>query len=386
MKIFLIGFNIQTSIFPLGLTYLKSYASRFYPDDIFVIKEFAFGNKLNHDINKNLELQVISYILSESPDVVCFSTYIWSGELVRNVCSALKKISDIKIILGGPEIDSSYSSYADFLVIGDGEEQFVDALDSLHGSDTEHTISILDDIPFPYKYHSGNTDYAAIRIETARGCPFSCAYCNYANRKYREFSMDYLEENIKYLFENYTFRNLTILDANFNLKKERMRAILNLISRYASDQKINFELKPELIDEEVISIIKDSRLKIFCELGLQSVSNDVLVESQRPYDLDKVKTGLDLLNRNNIPYKIDLMYGLPRDNFYRFLRTVNFIKKYSRQRGVPAHHYMLLNNSQNASSCKRMLDDNSSMVISTDTQDVLDLYQQKLFIDMINKR
>ncbi|MBN1176004.1 radical SAM protein [Candidatus Woesearchaeota archaeon] len=385
MKILMIGFNIQTSIFPLGLNYLKSYAKKFHPDINFKIQEFAFGNKLNHDINKNLELQVISYILVEKPDAVCFSTYIWSAELVRTICLSLKKISSIKIILGGPEIDNSYFDFADYLVIGDGEEKFVDVLDNLTNSKTNHSLVNLDDIPFPYRFHEGPKDYAAIRIETARGCPFTCAYCNYASRAYKEFSLLYLEENIKYLFENYTFRNLTILDANFNLKKNRMKDVLGIISRYSKDHKINFELKPELIDEDVIKIIKDSKLNIFCELGLQSISESVLHDTTRSYDLEKVKNGLDLLNKNNIPYKIDLMYGLPKDNFFRFLRTINFIKKYSRQKGVPAHHYMLLNNTSN-SNCVRMFENNSSMVIKTDTQDVLDLYKQKLFIDLINKK
>ena len=73
MKISMIGFNIQTDIFPLGLTYLKSYAKQHYPEINIMIKEFSFGNKLNYDINANLELQVMSYILSEKHDMVCFS-------------------------------------------------------------------------------------------------------------------------------------------------------------------------------------------------------------------------------------------------------------------------------------------------------------------------
>lgn len=379
----MIGFNVQDNIFPLAFNYLKAYLSKFYSDIEFIQQDFAFGNRSSYGINSTLELHVISYILLEKPVVVCFSSYIWNSQMIKNISLALKKLSDVKIVIGGPEADSSFESFADCVIIGEGELKFKRYIDSLHKvSSSDDSLSNLDDIPFPYKFHSGKKDYTAMRIETTRGCPFACSYCNYANTSYREFSIPYLEENIKYLFNNFTFRNLTILDSNFNLKKDRMQSILRIISKYADKQSIYVELKPEFIDKDVISIIKNSKLNIYCELGLQSVSSEVLDSCFRSYDLEKVKYGLDLLNKSGIKYKIDMMYGLSKDNFFRFLRTVNFIKKYSRKKKVAAHHHMQLNNT--VQSSHRYIADSSSMVIKTDSQDALDLYKQKLFLDLLN--
>ncbi len=386
MKILMIGFNVQENIFPLGLSYLKSYALKFHPDVEFKIKEFGFGNRFTYDTNANIELQIISYIMMEKPDLVCFSCYIWSGQIIKNICHALKKISKIKIALGGAEVDDSFNEYCDYLVKGEGEIKFKEIVDSLKGKGWNNeckTVKNLDEIPFPYKNYNGKNHFSAVRIETSRGCPYSCKYCHYARKENREFSIEYLKENIKYLFENYKFRNLTILDANFNINKKRMKEILTIISNHSKKVIVNFELKPELIDSEVISIIQDSKLDVNCELGLQSVDKEVLDECERVYDLEKIKKGLSLLNNTGIKYKIDMMYGLPKDNFFKFLRTINFIKKHSRQKRVPAHHFKVLNNTK-FKDCIRYLDNSSSMAIKTDTQNALDFYKEKLFIDLLN--
>lgn len=392
MKVLMIGFNIQEDVFPLGLTYLKGYASQFHSDVEFKIKEFSFGNRFNYDTNANIELKIISYVLHEKPDLVCFSCYIWNSRMIKNICNALKKISDVKIALGGAEVDNSFRDYCDYLMLGEGELKFKELIDHIKNgkewSEDEKLVENLDEIPFPYRFHEGKKDYVAVRIETSRGCPYSCGYCNYAERKYREYSIEYLEKGVKYLFENYTFRNLTIIDATFNLNKDRMKKVLDIIKKYSKKVKVNMELKPELLDEEVIDIMKKSKLKIGCELGIQSISKDVLKGSKRPFDIEKIKECLELLNNSRIAYKIDMMYGLPNDNFFKFLRTVNFIMKYSKQKQLPAHHFMVLNNTALCSDKEsiRYLDTTSSMVLKTNSQGPLDLYKQKLFIDMINKK
>lgn len=389
MKILMIGFNLQEDVFPLTLSGLKNYALHYHPDADIIIKEFGFGNRFSYDTNTNLELQVLSYIKSQEPDIVCFSAYIWSGVLIKNLCAALRKISNIKIAVGGPEADNSFKKYCDFLIIGEGEIKFKEVIDDLKNIKpyypNKKIIQNLDDLPSPYANLDCNKSFTVMRIELSRGCPYKCRYCNYANKTYREFSLNYLAKNIDYIFNNFRFKHLTILDGNINTNKKRMKEIFRLISKHSRKIQLNIELNPGLIDEEVINIIKYSNLNINCELGLQSISNDVTKESNRIFDIETVKEGLKLLNKNKIKYKIDLMYGLPKDNFFKFLSTVNFIMKYSKQKILPAHHFMVLNNTE-FENCTRFLDESSSMIIKTENQTVIDLYKQKLFIDMINDK
>ena len=59
-------------------------------------------------------------------------------------------------------------------------------------------------------------------IETNRGCPYACTFCNWGNatqEKINQFSLETVKEEVKYVCEN--SRNLTgflyIADANFGI-------------------------------------------------------------------------------------------------------------------------------------------------------------------------
>lgn len=396
MKILLIGFNVQEDIFPLGLSYIKEYSNKFHPEVDISIKEFAFGTRFKHDTNRTLELQAIAYILQKKPDLVAFSCYIWNHEMVKSVIRAIKKIEpNIKTAIGGVEITDKEEN-CDFTIIGEGEVALKEIIDhlkgerdfkeihNLHGHECQ-IVEILDEIPFPY---TGKGKHISVRIETQRGCPYSCEYCYYAKVKCREFSIEYLEKNIKILFENYEFKHLTILDANLNTNKKRMKEVLDIISLYADKNLyVNFELKPELIDEESIKLLNSYKFRIRSELGLQSTDEEVLKECRRPFNLEKVKNGLELLNRSKVKYKIDLMYGLPKDNFFKFLTSLEFVLKHSNQKDVPTHHFMLLNNTDfmQKKDLLRYDEKNSSMVIKTCSEDAKDFYKTKLFLDLLSK-
>lgn len=404
MKILLLGFNVQSGIYPLGLAYLKGYALQYYPDADIQIKEFSFGNRFRYETNKTVELQALSYIVLQKPDIVALSCYIWSGETAQNFARAIKKINpSIKVILGGVEVDeNSLSEYVDFAIDGEGEIAFKEVLDYYAGKRTvenihnvmylskgktikneEIVIENLDEIPFPYKCHYEKQD--VVRIETARGCIFNCNFCYYARPTSRNFSINYVANNLKYLFENFTFSNLTFLDANFNTNKERMFEVLDIVAKYAPQNLlVHIELRPELIDEEMINKLESYSFKISAELGFQSSDPEVLKRANRLTNIEKVKKALVLLENSSVRYKVDLMYGLPGDTFFKFLNSCKFILGNAKRQGkIVAHHFMPLSNTE-FSSVERFIPKNSSMVIKTDTQDAVDFYFTKLFVDLVN--
>lgn len=411
MNILLLSFNLQSDVAPLSLAYLKAYAKKHHPSVNIEIKEFSIGQRLGYETNKNTELQALSYIKLKQPDLVAFSCYIWSADLTINFARAIKQISPYtKICLGGVEIDpNSLSSDVDFVIQGEGELAFKELIDYLKGerkltgvhniiaqdgggviTGPKSELENLDDLPFPYTVIK-NKEFAVARVETARGCMFNCKFCCYAKPKLRYFSLEYLKENLSYLFSNFNFKYLTFLDANFNGNKERMFQILDFVEQNVTKHQkklaVHTEFRPELINEETVTRLKEYSFIIDIELGLQSTNSEVLTAIGRPTNLEKVKTALKLLNDNHIRYKIDLMYALPQDNFYRFLESTRFILRYAeKQKKIVAHHYMQLNNTelQNNKELIRFTPKQSSMIIKTETQDAYDLYLTKLFLDQLN--
>lgn len=411
MKVLLLGFNVQSDVFPLGLSYLKSYALQFHKDVEIEIREFSFGNRYNYETNKTVELAALSYVALSKPDVVAFSSYIWSSEMVVDFACAIKRINaEIKVVVGGVEASLTLLKEGiDFVLVGEGEIAFKELLDYVKGErelmdvsnivyrmgeeivhGRESLITSLDEIPFPYVLEE-RRDYSVVRIETARGCQFDCSFCYYAQPKLRYYSLDYLRRGFDYLFAEYTFSYLTILDANFNGNKERMKRILEMIEKnclkFNRKIAVHMEMRPELIDEATCTFLSKLSFSVSVELGLQSTDSEVLKQVNRPTQLEKVKEALGLLEKYGIVYKIDLMYGLPGDTFFKFLNSARFVLEHARrQQKLVAHHFMLLNNTAFAYSAgmERFSRGSSSMVIKTPTQDIFELYKTKLFIDMVN--
>ncbi len=426
MKILLLAFSVQQDVFALGLHYLQGYARKHHPDVEIKIREFSFGNRVSYETNKNLEIQALAYLALEKPDVVAFSCYIWSAEMIRDFIRSIKRLHPtMKIILGGVEVSESLlTTDVDFIIRDEGEVAFKECIDYWKGSITKEQVhnvvyldeesgtrqensSIemknLDEIPFPYT-QTQDREYAVVRLETARGCLFDCHFCHYAKPTLRYFSLDYLQKNIPLLFENYSFENLTMLDANFNSNKERMFAVLDIIEEQVQkrnqqnrDQhhnntrqlKLHCEMRPELIDELSMQQLEKYSFKIDIELGLQSTDPVVLKEINRPTQIGKVAAALEMLSKSRkLTYKIDLMYGLPGDTFYKFLNSTRFLLTHAtKQQKLVAHHSMLLNNTVlfEKKNVDRYSDSHSSMIIKTPTQDVVELYKTKLFVDMLNK-
>jgi radical SAM superfamily enzyme YgiQ (UPF0313 family) len=417
LNILLLAFNLQSDVAPLGLAYLKAYAQRHHPETNIEIKEFNIGQRLGYETNKNTELQALSYIKLTKPDLVAFSCYIWSADIAINFSRAIKQISpNTKVCLGGVEINDltieTAKNNVDFAIQGEGEIAFKELIDYLKGQlpleqvhnlisfeygkitkGPNYELENLDELPFPYitlNEQNKHRDFKVARVETSRGCTFNCKFCHYAKPTLRHFSIEYLNTNLNFLFQNFNFKYLTFLDANFNSNKKRMFEILNIVqqnvTKYQRKLSVHIELRPELIDEETVLRFKEYSFQIDCELGLQSTNKEVL-KAVGPTNIEKVKQALKLLNKNHIKYKIDLMYGLPKDNFYRFLSSVRFILKHAtNQKKIVAHHYMQLNNTelQNNKDLIRFTPHNSSMIIKTESQDAYDLYLTKLFIDQLN--
>ncbi|MBI2572803.1 cobalamin B12-binding domain-containing protein [Candidatus Woesearchaeota archaeon] len=413
MKILLLAFSVQQDVFPLGLHYLRDYAKKHHPDIDIQIKEFTFGNRVTYETNKNLEIQALAYLALEKPDVIAFSCYIWSGEMIRDFVRSIKRLHpQMKIILGGVEVSETLlTNDVEFIIKEEGEIAFKECIDywkNLIPKNQVHNVTYLDnnqrkenptqeiknldEIPFPYTTPQ-TKEYAVVRLETARGCLFDCHFCHYAKPTLRYFSIEYLQRHLPQLFTNYTFENLTMLDANFNSNKERMFAILDIleaqIKLHPRNLKLHCEMRPELIDQATVQQLEKYSFKIDIELGLQSTDPIVLKEINRPTHIGKVATALTLLNTSHkLTYKIDLMYGLPGDTFYKFLNSARFLLTHAtKQHKLVAHHSMLLNNTIlfEKKNVDRYSETHSSMIIKTPTQDIVELYKTKLFIDMLNK-
>ena len=186
------------------------------PYSIGVLAAFAFQNETIRDTYELCDLIVDKVAIQQlhqqirEPDVVAFSCYIWNLEYSKQAAIYLKKIyPKCIIIFGGHSIPINQSRflmdfpYVDYLIHGEGEIPFTTLLAALCRNDAlvnVPNISYLDGLEIIYRYDPSvvtedypspyllglfdkltqDTDRKCVAtLETNRGCPFHCAYCDW---------------------------------------------------------------------------------------------------------------------------------------------------------------------------------------------------------------
>jgi hypothetical protein len=153
-----------------------------------------------------------------------------------------------------------------------------------------------------------------VLLETARGCPFRCAYCFDAGGSHSVVEIPHarLQEELK-LFASSGVEQVWVLDSSFNVPAGRGKALLRLFLAYAPELHYHLEAKAEHIDSETAQLL--AQLSCSVQVGLQSVHADVLKNVNRTLDPERFEAGLSELYRHGVTYGIDLIYALPGDTY-----------------------------------------------------------------------
>ena len=126
---------------------------------------------------------------------------------------------------------------------------------------------------------------------------------------------------MEYLLANQV-EEVFVLDPTFNMDKGRTVQMLSLLVQKAQDIHFIFELRAELLDEELADLF--SQLNCSLQIGLQSSSPTVLKAINRRFDQALFLKKIDLLNRRGIVFGLDLIIGLPHDSFPIFCNSLDF--------------------------------------------------------------
>lgn len=341
MRVLLTTLNSKFIHSNLALRYLK-VSCKSLPVTM-VMDEFT--------INDHLE-SVLGSIYKHSPDIVAFSCYIWNIRETLILVETLKKVlPNCIIILGGPEV--SFDSVRlmernpdiDIIVMGEGEITFPllieriimdKPLDDLDGITFRHNdrivenrdrelIKDLDIIPFPYEDGFEGLENRIIYYETTRGCPFQCQYClSSTSQGVRYFSLDRVKRDIKN-FIDAGVPQVKLVDRTFNCNPKRAREIFKMIMDMGGNTNFHFEMCGDLLDEETLDVLKDAPLGLFqFEIGVQSTREKTLDIIKRKTDFEKLAKWVSKLQEfRNIHLHLDLIAGLPEEDYLSFQRSFN---------------------------------------------------------------
>ncbi len=291
-------------------------------------------------------------IINEKPDVVAFSCYIWNITKTLEICRIIKSNHDCKIVLGGPEV--AYRSkdilekyeFTDFVLSGEGEWTFPDFLDNMNSDlslvsgltyrKNGEIITIpekeyTDSPPSPFsdeffKNLNGRISY----IETARGCPYRCAFCLSGRcSPLRFFDIQRVKNDIIKLSNSGT-QTVKFVDRTFNANAERANEILLFIKEnYGKEIPHNvcfhFEIAGDILKESTLEILSSMpRGAVQLEIGMQSFNEETLKKINRKTDTKKLVENIKkLISFNNMHIHIDLIAGLTGEDLDSFKNSFN---------------------------------------------------------------
>lgn len=297
------------------------------------------------------EDRVLQLLYQHRADVYLFSCYIWNVEPILRLAENLHKLLPQAIfVMGGPEVSYRADEIlrqnpaVSAVIVGEGEEkcfrllqilQDCGDLTSCQGVVTRETqgekmLQVshspdMDLLPFAYM-DIGELSGRILYYESMRGCPFSCSYClSSVEQGVRFKSLPLVFENLKRMLEARP-RQVKFVDRTFNCRKEHAMGIWQFLKEYDNGvTNFHFELAGEFLDDEIISFLVDVRPGLFqFEIGVQSTNLSTLQEIQRFENLDKLFDMVSaLMKAGNIHLHLDLIAGLPYEDFVSFSHSFN---------------------------------------------------------------
>lgn len=291
-------------------------------------------------------------ILSEKPEILSFSCYIWNIEKTLEACKYIKSKSQIKIVLGGPEVSyraknvlKNYS-FIDFILSGEGEETYpllvdtifkngdLSVVNGLSYRDANEIVSIPEKTyigtpvsPYSEEYFD-NLNGKITYIETSRGCPYRCAFCLSGNTSpLRFFDLDLVKADILKVANSGT-QTVKFIDRTFNANPKRANEIISFIlenrgTEIPENVCFHFEIAGDILKEETFKLLENAPKGLFqLEIGMQSFNEDTLKAINRKTDTKKLIENIKrLVSFNNMHIHIDLIAGLTGEDIKSFERS-----------------------------------------------------------------
>ena len=314
-------------------------------------KETHDVSVLESTINGDIE-SFAKKIISENPDVVAFSCYIWNITKTLEICHIIKQNCNCKIVLGGPEVAYRTKDvlkryeFIDFVLSGEGEWTFPDFLDnisvdlsSVSGLTYRQNGEIImipekeytDTPPSPYSDEFfENLNGRIAYIETARGCPYRCAFCLSGRcSSLRFFEIDRVKKDIIKLATSGT-QTVKFVDRTFNANEKRANEILLFIKEnygkaIPENVCFHFEIAGDILRLSTLEILSSMPYgAVQLEIGMQSFNEEVLKTINRKTNTKKLIENIKkLLSFNNMHIHIDLIAGLTGEDLESYKNSFN---------------------------------------------------------------
>lgn len=317
-----------------------------------------------YTINNRME-DILSDIYLRKPDVLAFSCYIWNWRQIQDLLLEIPKLmKNVPIWLGGPEVSfdaldilKKYPMVTG-IMIGEGEETFrklltyylnsegngneqetqkqeiqekrltlqdISGLALPTGMTENQSLTDLNTLPFLYRDLS-EFQNKIIYYESSRGCPYRCSYCLSSIDKTVRFRDMELVKKELWHFLKQRAAQVKFIDRTFNCNHEHAMEIWKfLLENDNGITNFHFEIAADILREEELEILGKLRPgQVQLEIGVQSTNPKTLKEINRVMNIDHLRQIVAAIRKsNNIHQHLDLIAGLPYEDYESFGKSFN---------------------------------------------------------------
>ena len=358
---------------PLGLMYLAGYLRKegletgIVELGVFDAKDaIRVGRKVRFGLSDEGIKDIIKQQRPKIIGLTCMYSVYYRD--IIEIADTVKRISpEIKVVLGGNHASSFWREILknrsiDFVVIGEGEETFLelsrkllqggdvtsllglafrDENNAVKRTDPRPLIKNLDTVPFPavdlidFKKYLGEGNPFAMRfpvagIVSSRGCLGDCVYCTVKavwGRSWRGRSPKDVVDEIELLYNKYSIKEFAFLDDSASVDRKRWEGICVEIIRRKLD--IKWTTPNGIAHWTLTKDVLDKMKKAGCyrvTFGIESGDPETRRFLGKPYSLAQAKELIRHANRIGLWTICTNIIGFPYEKLDAIKKTILFAK------------------------------------------------------------
>jgi anaerobic magnesium-protoporphyrin IX monomethyl ester cyclase len=342
------------AVYPIGLAYLST---ALLEHDVRIFDQNLFPpDDLAHETAQSL--------LNFNPEVVGISLrnirlydreedkYLFSFHPLTTTLKTVRQINpSVFLVAGGPAFSlfplhfMRHEPEIDFGIFLEGEESFpqllrhIDTPEKVKGVflrkggevvfTGEHPFPRFETFPKPRRdlispqLYKG--DYA-IGIQTKRGCPLRCIYCNYVfltGSSQRLRPHEKVVDEIEHLVERYGVREFSFVDNVFNIPVTHAKNICQEIIKRGVQVRWSAWFNEEFLNEEFLALVLKAGCTKF-EFSPDGYSNDSLRWLNKNIQTKQIVNTYQLLRKKPVQIVYNFMQEIPGQNILQLLGLAIF--------------------------------------------------------------
>lgn len=209
-----------------------------------------------------------------------------------------------------------------------------------HGDEVQHNtscvLSHMDELPAPaydlvnlqhYRYELLGTHFAL--LESSRGCPFSCNFCNLSMFQggYRKRSPEAFIKELDALILEHGCRSMYIFDLEFTINRKMVKAVCEHLIEQDYANKYGFrwtcQTRADSVKDEILPLMKASGCDLI-HFGVEAGDPEILKNTNKRIEKEAIRDGIERTRQHGIRTAAFFIFGHPNETEQHYRATLDF--------------------------------------------------------------